>query len=117
MYQTTCSSKRYPDLIHAAVSSSGPLNAKLDFYEYYETVYDSLGTTGNGAECNELLTEAFETAEDMLKVRTPTLPPPHPKKRMSKLFLFHPHPSDPEWRQRAGLDDEGLRWHRHQRRP
>ncbi|XP_050530554.1 putative serine protease K12H4.7 [Daktulosphaira vitifoliae] len=33
---------KYPHLVHAAVSSSGPLLAKLDFYEYFKVVEDAL---------------------------------------------------------------------------
>ncbi|XP_050439494.1 putative serine protease K12H4.7 isoform X3 [Adelges cooleyi] len=35
---------KYPHLVHAAVSSSGPLLAKIDFYEYYKVVEDALST-------------------------------------------------------------------------
>ncbi len=58
----------YPDFIWASVSSSGPLEAKLDFWEYYETAFDALGTTANGVDCQSNYTAAFEAAEEMLKV-------------------------------------------------
>ncbi|XP_044588209.1 putative serine protease K12H4.7 [Cotesia glomerata] len=35
---------KYPHLVHGAVSSSGPLLAKIDFQEYYAVVEDSLKT-------------------------------------------------------------------------
>ncbi len=54
-------------MVWAAVSSSGPLQAKLDFWEYFDTCYDALGTTENGAECQRVYTEAFLAAEEMLQ--------------------------------------------------
>ncbi|XP_050433529.1 putative serine protease K12H4.7 [Adelges cooleyi] len=35
---------KYPHLVHAAVSSSAPLLAKIDFHEYYKVVEDALST-------------------------------------------------------------------------
>ncbi len=58
----------YPDLVWAAVSSSAPLLAKVDFWEYYDTCYDALGTMANGAECQQVYTDAFLMAEEMLNV-------------------------------------------------
>merc|ERR1712002_205565 len=56
---------RFPHLVSGAVSSSGPLLAKLDFLEYLQVVKDALDTTGPG--CNIALTEAITQAEMMLK--------------------------------------------------
>ncbi len=51
------------------MSSSGPLEAKLDMFEYYETVHDALGTTSNGAECQRRFTEAFDMIEEEMKTQ------------------------------------------------
>ena len=47
---------KYPHLLAGAVSSSGPLFAKLDFFEYFEVVRAAFDTTGPG--CNEALSGA-----------------------------------------------------------
>jgi len=55
---------RFPHLVSGSVSSSGPLLAKLDFFEYFQVVRDALDTTGPG--CNPALTEALTTVEEMV---------------------------------------------------
>jgi pimeloyl-ACP methyl ester carboxylesterase len=55
---------RFPHLVAGSVSSSGPLFAKLDYFEYLQVVADSLDTTGPG--CNIALTEALETVEGLV---------------------------------------------------
>jgi len=55
---------RFPHLVSGSVSSSGPLWAKLDFFEYLQVVMDALDTTGPG--CNIALAEAIATAETMV---------------------------------------------------
>jgi len=57
--------ERYPHLVRGAVSSSGPLRAKLDFWEYFQTVADALDTTGPG--CNPAISAAIGTIEFMLQ--------------------------------------------------
>ena len=72
---------RFPHLVAGSVSSSGPLFAKLDFFEYLQVcrhshkslistwtqvVADALDTTGPG--CNAALTEALTTVEQMVMV-------------------------------------------------
>ena len=70
---------RFPHLVSGSVSSSGPLWAKLDFFEYlqvksdsssinfvWQVVMDALDTTGPG--CNIALAEAIATAETMVAV-------------------------------------------------
>nr|XP_013189334.1 unnamed protein product [Amyelois transitella] len=42
---------KYPHLVHAAVSSSGPLLAKVNFMEYYEVVLNALREKTGGEEC------------------------------------------------------------------
>jgi len=54
----------FPHLVAGSVSSSGPLFAKLDYFEYLQVVADALDTTGPG--CNMALTEALTTVEEMV---------------------------------------------------
>ncbi|KAJ0183898.1 hypothetical protein K1T71_000321 [Dendrolimus kikuchii] len=42
---------KYPHLVHAAVSSSGPLLAKINFLEYFEVVVNALREKTGGEEC------------------------------------------------------------------
>lgn len=48
---------RYPHLVYAAVASSGPLLAKVDFHEYFETVSKSLSSLGSH-KCEEAVRAA-----------------------------------------------------------
>merc|ERR1711970_980508 len=57
-------SLRFPHLVAGSVSSSGPLFAKLDYFEYLQVVADALDTTGPG--CNVALTDALMTVEEMV---------------------------------------------------
>merc|ERR1719370_750557 len=57
-------SLRFPHLVAGSVSSSGPLFAKLDYFEYLQVVADALDTTGPG--CNVALTEALTTVENLV---------------------------------------------------
>lgn len=43
--------QKYPDLIHAAVSTSSPILAQENFKAYHEVVQSSLSTAPNGAQC------------------------------------------------------------------
>merc|ERR1711962_473143 len=56
---------RFPHLVSGAVSSSGPILAKLDFFEYFQVVKDALDTYGSPG-CNPALTEALTTVEEMV---------------------------------------------------
>ena len=56
---------RFPHLVTGAVSSSGPLFAKLDYHEYLQVVADALDTTGPG--CNVALNQALTTVEMMVE--------------------------------------------------
>jgi len=56
---------KYPHLLAGAVSSSGPLFAKLDFFEYFEVVRAAFDTTGPG--CNEALSGALDEIENLLQ--------------------------------------------------
>jgi len=55
---------RFPHLVAGSVSSSGPLFAKLDYFEYLEVVADALDTTGAG--CNTAMTEALTAVENLV---------------------------------------------------
>lgn len=57
---------KYPHLVLGAVSSSGPLLAKADFREYYETVSRSLGTYSEN--CVQSIQKSFEQVEIQLKL-------------------------------------------------
>jgi hypothetical protein len=55
--------QKFPHLVAGAVSSSGPLNAQLDNYEFLEVMADALATTGPG--CTEAVEAAFKTIEEL----------------------------------------------------
>ena len=57
--------EKYPHLIQGAVSSSGPLLAKVNFFEYLEVVHDAMGRQGN--ECNLAIEEALFDIEVMIE--------------------------------------------------
>ncbi|CAH0387261.1 unnamed protein product [Bemisia tabaci] len=58
---------RYPHLVYAAVASSGPLLAKVDFHEYFETVSKSLSSLGSH-KCEEAVRAANKImSEGVLK--------------------------------------------------
>lgn len=54
---------KYPHLVHGAVSTSGPLHAKADFFEYLQVVSDALDVTN--PRCRPAVQEAMKMA-DML---------------------------------------------------
>ncbi|XP_059614085.1 putative serine protease F56F10.1 [Phlebotomus argentipes] len=54
--------EKYPHLVHGAVSSSGPLLAKVDFREYYNTVTEAI------AECRNSVKDSIKQVE--LQLRT-----------------------------------------------
>ncbi|KAM9663670.1 thymus-specific serine protease-like [Trichechus inunguis] len=56
---------KYPNLFAAAVSSSAPIQAKLNFYEYNEVVGRILST--HNSECSKAVKEAFAILGQMLK--------------------------------------------------
>ncbi|CAG9821606.1 unnamed protein product [Phaedon cochleariae] len=57
--------QKYPHLVHGAVSTSGPLLAKLNFDEYYRVVADDLRLYSD--ECLEAVQEGSAQAEVLLK--------------------------------------------------
>ena len=52
---------KYPHLFHAAVSSSSPLQAQLDFPQYAEVMRDSLASDADGVGGSEECAAAVET--------------------------------------------------------
>ncbi|XP_049810851.1 putative serine protease K12H4.7 [Schistocerca nitens] len=56
---------KYPHLVHAAVSASGPLLAKSDFGEYYRVVSDALATSS--ADCVSAVERATAQISIMLQ--------------------------------------------------
>lgn len=59
--------EKYPNLIHGAISSSGPLLAKADFFEYYDVVRDSLATYSE--DCATAVQKSIQQVEILLKHR------------------------------------------------
>merc|ERR1719510_1850063 len=55
---------RFPHLITGSVSSSGPLFAKLDYFEYLQVVSDALATTG--PNCNPAFTDALTEIQELI---------------------------------------------------
>merc|ERR1719167_807465 len=55
---------RFPHLVTGSVSSSGPLFAKLDYFEYLQVVADALDTTG--PDCNVAMTQALTAVENLV---------------------------------------------------
>ncbi|KAL6253612.1 hypothetical protein P5V15_012328 [Pogonomyrmex californicus] len=58
---------KYPHLIQGALASSAPVQAKADFYEYYEVVTRSLGRYSKN--CVESIRTAFATVENLLSTQ------------------------------------------------
>ncbi|XP_073957726.1 putative serine protease K12H4.7 [Choristoneura fumiferana] len=56
----------YPDLVDAAVSSSAPVLAKKDFYEYLEAVSDTYEKYGS-ADCVNKINDFFKRITELLK--------------------------------------------------
>lgn len=57
--------QKYPHLIDGAISSSGPLLAKVDFFEYYNVVENSLRTHSD--LCIESIKKAYGQLKILLK--------------------------------------------------
>ncbi|XP_011702434.1 PREDICTED: putative serine protease F56F10.1 [Wasmannia auropunctata] len=55
---------KYPHLIQGALASSAPVQAKLDFYEYYEVVAKSLSR--HSENCVKSVKTAFTSVEKLL---------------------------------------------------
>lgn len=62
---------KYPHLFHAAVSSSSPMLAQLDFPEYAEVMRDALAATDDDVGGSEECATAVEVGEcERLCMRT-----------------------------------------------
>lgn len=59
----TWARRQYPHLVNGVWSSSGPLLAKMDFFEYNEVMTESLKNVG-GENCLRKFENAFKTLED-----------------------------------------------------
>ncbi|XP_068632840.1 putative serine protease F56F10.1 [Battus philenor] len=57
---------KYPHLVSAAVSSSGPLLAKVNFMEYYEVVVEALREKTGGEDCVNQLRLAHKQIEALM---------------------------------------------------
>lgn len=57
--------QKYPHLVKGAWASSAPLQAKLNYFEYTETVGKSIKKVG-GEECYQTIEEIFEAIEDLI---------------------------------------------------
>lgn len=57
--------QKYPHLVKGAWASSAPLQAKVNYFEYTETVAKAIRKIG-GEECYENVENAFEAIEDLI---------------------------------------------------
>ena len=48
----------YPDTVAGAVATSGPVQAELNFYQYFEVAGESLTSTKSGQQCVDALQNA-----------------------------------------------------------
>ncbi|XP_078517215.1 thymus-specific serine protease-like [Lissotriton helveticus] len=60
---------KFPHLVYAAVSSSAPVRAELDFIGYNKVVSESLAdpVVGGSVKCRDAVAEAFDTVDHMLQ--------------------------------------------------
>ncbi|EGT48966.1 hypothetical protein CAEBREN_19097 [Caenorhabditis brenneri] len=56
---------KHPELVYAAVGSSGPVQAEVDFKEYLEVVQNSI--TRNSTACADSVTQGFNLVASLLK--------------------------------------------------
>lgn len=61
---------KYPHLIDAAVATSAPVQAQLDFKEYLDVVKDSLSTSKQQGKCVDAIGSATSQLKDALKNAT-----------------------------------------------
>ncbi|KAK7584018.1 hypothetical protein V9T40_004981 [Parthenolecanium corni] len=58
---------KYPHLVYGAVSSSGPLLAKMDYKEYFHVVHHSISSYSN--KCEKEISRANKQLEIMIKTK------------------------------------------------
>ncbi|XP_023948748.2 putative serine protease K12H4.7 [Bicyclus anynana] len=58
---------KYPHLVHGAISSSGPLLAKVNFMEYYQVVVNALREKTGAEDCVSQVKLAHQQIETMIK--------------------------------------------------
>lgn len=58
--------QKYPHLVKGAWASSAPLQAKFNYFEYTETVSNSIRKIG-GAECHDRIEKSFHLIEQLLE--------------------------------------------------
>lgn len=58
--------QKYPHLVKGAWASSAPLQAKVNYFEYTETVAKAIRSIG-GEECYENIENIFEALEDLIE--------------------------------------------------
>ncbi|XP_032526594.2 putative serine protease K12H4.7 [Danaus plexippus] len=64
---------KYPHLVHAAVSSSGPLVAKVNFMEYFQVVVNALREKTGGEECVGQVKLAHKQIQEIIKTDPATI--------------------------------------------
>ncbi|CAH0716103.1 unnamed protein product, partial [Brenthis ino] len=64
---------KYPHLVHAAVSSSGPLLAKVNFMEYFQVVINALEEKTGDSNCVSELKRAHQQIEEKMKTDPVTI--------------------------------------------
>lgn len=57
--------EKYPQLVYGSISTSGPLLAKADFFEYYDVVKDSLNSYS--PECVAAVQKSIIQVEILLR--------------------------------------------------
>ncbi|EDQ91339.1 uncharacterized protein MONBRDRAFT_18115 [Monosiga brevicollis MX1] len=57
---------KYPHVVYAAVATSSPVLAKLDYVEYHEVVGRSMGTSTHGQACVDQIKGALSKVDAML---------------------------------------------------
>ncbi|EFA84445.1 hypothetical protein PPL_02477 [Heterostelium album PN500] len=58
---------KYPNLVDFTISSSAPVLAEVDFYQYLEVVQNSLLTTSKGQECVNNIASATQKIQTLLQ--------------------------------------------------
>ncbi|XP_041987863.1 putative serine protease K12H4.7 [Aricia agestis] len=57
---------KYPHLVFASISSSGPLRAVVNFMEYYEVVVDALHQKTGSDDCVNMVKQAHKEIENLI---------------------------------------------------